>query len=92
MIPKPFGLVESENYTAQLEKLGDVQLFDDALCIVTFALAKNPTIWHVVPIFRHIRLLKTATPLSNIPVFDIWFKILEKEGRIELLWIEKRSP
>ena len=67
-----FVLVESKEYTAQAERLGDVKRIDDILTGTTFFLAKDPYIFDMVPGTHDIRLIKTDAIGIGVVIY-IWF-------------------
>jgi hypothetical protein len=80
-------LVESSDYTIQLNRLGDLRRLDDALTGVCWALSTNPEVYEVVRGFKDVRLAKTD-PLGGLPALRIWFRIEPDGYRVTLLYIE----
>ena len=77
-------IIESENFTNQLQELGNLARLDDALTGVCWALSTKPEVYDKV--FRDIRLLKTD-PLGELPALSVRFKIRDKDS-VELLHVE----
>ena len=80
-------LIESAEYSAGLQALGDPGRLDDALRGVYWALATNPDVYEVVRGFKDIRIIKTD-PLGGVPALRIWFRIDEGGHHVHLELIE----
>ena len=77
-------LIESENFTNQIQELGDFERLDDALTGVYWALSTRAEVYG--PVFRDIRLLKTD-PLGGLPALSVRFRIRDEDA-VELLHVE----
>ena len=77
-------LRESDEYRAQLKKIGNAERLDDALRMPTWVLARRPEIHPEIA--GSVRLLKT-TALGGVPALNIFFRI-EDDGTVLLLYIE----
>jgi len=84
-------VVESAEFEAARDSLGNVERLDEVLRAVYWAVSKNPEAYEVVPGLADVRLLKTD-PLGGLPGFRIWFRLLGPAGPVELLLIEAFTP
>lgn len=83
-------LRSSKLFDEQAAKIADIRHIDEALLILTFAIARNAEPFPIVPGFENVRIAKTD-PYSregvSVPSLRLWFRRID-ENIIELLAIE----
>ncbi len=84
-------IVESPLYTKTLRTLGDVPRLDDALAILTWAIACGADDFRIVPGTTRLRAAKTERINwlhGSVPPFRVWFSIRD-EDTVDILFIEQ---
>lgn len=79
-------LVESPHFTEQLGWLENQPYVDEALDAVTWALARKPEVYPIIPGTNGLRVAKTIAYERDgvtIPPIKIWFSI-EDDGHVYL--------
>ena len=87
-------LRETPSYNEASESLGNPADVDDALLVVTEAIARAPEVFPVLPGFQHLRIAKTDAVISKDgvkPGVVVWFMIVDSQY-IDLLYIEEFVP
>lgn len=87
-------LQESDSYRLGFERLGDPKKLDDALLLVTEAIAYKAEVFDLVRPLKLIRLAHTEPYLSPdgvMPGLRVWFRIMD-EDTVTLLYIEEHLP
>ena len=87
------SLEETPLFTQQLEAMGDVQYTDEALNALTWALARRPEEFPIVPGTNGLRLAKTIgfeREGHYIAPLKVWFTIKD-ENRVILLAITREE-
>jgi hypothetical protein len=82
-------LVDGEQYTKQLERLGDIRRIDEALSGLSCYIGSDAEAFPIVPGFNQLRRAKTH-PLQIDgkpgPVLIVYFVIRSRDS-VEMLWI-----
>lgn len=90
MVGKHCTLRNSKLFDEQALKIADIRHIDEALLILTFAIARNSEAFPTIPGFENIRIAKTD-PYSregvSVPSLRLWFRRID-ENTVELLAIE----
>lgn len=82
-------LVESEFYSHQVARLGDIERLDDALLGVTWAIAMMPEEFQPLPGLGQLRVAKTERLKkgNGFVQLRVWFAIRDANN-VELLGID----
>jgi hypothetical protein len=78
---------ETQCFTEQLARLGDIRRLDEAIAPIQLILTENAEVFPVVRGHQRIRLAKTR-PVDTVPAMNIWYMIDEQDESVLLLYIE----
>ena len=87
---KFYTLRESRVFKEQAKKIADIRYIDEALLILTEAIARNPDAFSLVSGFKNIKIAKTKPYTrggASVPPLRLWFKKIDN-NIVELLAIE----
>lgn len=86
LFPPQRQILESNSFTEELARIGDIQRLDEALGAVQLILSHDAEVFPVLKGLTKTRLAKTRA-VDDVPALNIWYEI-DGDDCVVLMWVE----